>query len=132
MGTSSGAPPKGTSSGAPGSAGVQPELDDHIRTALVRALIGDEFSGAALSQAELTTLRTSCFSDEALTVGARRAGHAAVALRLEATQLAATGPVLAKLVDGWLDDLEQILGKVKDREIDPRFVDGVLVAVKRS
>ncbi len=132
-GTSSAAPPKGTSSGgASGSAGVQPELDDHIRTALVRALIGDEFSGAALSQAELTTLRTSCFSDEALTVQARRAGHAAVALRLEAAQLAATGPVLAKLVDGWLDDLEQILGKVKDREIDPRFVDGVLVEVKRS
>ena len=37
-----------------------------------------------------------------------------------------------RLVDGWLDDLERILGGVKDEEIDPRFVEGLLVEVNRS
>lgn len=117
---------------APANAGNQPELDDHIRTALVRALLGDELRGAALSQAELAALRHGSFSGDTLTAEARRAGHAAIALRLEAAQLAAAGPVLEKLVDRWLDDLEQILGKVTDRDIDPRFVEGLLVEVKRS
>lgn len=117
---------------APTSAAAQPELDDYIRTALARALIGDAFASAALSQAELTELRSSCFSDEALTAQARNIGHAAIAVRLEAAQIGAASPVVAALVNRWLNDLEQILGKVKDREIDPRFVEGVLVEVKRS
>jgi hypothetical protein len=102
----------------------RPELDDHIRTALVRAVAGGEFRGEALTQSELKAVR---FDDQA-----RAAGHAAIHARLGAAQLAAGGPVLARLVDGWLDDLERILGGVKDAEIDPRFVEGLIVEVKRS
>jgi hypothetical protein len=40
--------------------------------------------------------------------------------------------VLEKIVDGWLDDLETIVGGVADQEIDPRFVEGLLVEVRRS
>jgi len=110
----------------------RPSLDDHIRTALARAVIGGELRGAALSQPELTALRARGFADGAITDEARAAGHAAIRGRLGAAQLTASGPIVARLVDGWLDDLAAILAGIKDAEIDPRFVDGVLVEVKRS
>ncbi len=110
----------------------RPELDDHLRTALARAVVGGELRGEALSQAELSTLRRVGFANEKLTAAARSAGHTAITKRLGAAQLAASGAVLKRLVDGWLDDLERILGAVHDAEIDPRFVEGLLVEVKRS
>ncbi|HEY5952709.1 MAG TPA: hypothetical protein VIV40_44725, partial [Kofleriaceae bacterium] len=63
---------------------------------------------------------------------ARRRGFDAVKTRLGAAQLSASGALLAKLVDGWLDDLERILGGIKEGDVDPRFVEGVLVEMKRS
>ena len=110
----------------------RPSLDDHIRTALARAVVGGELRGEALSQPELTALRDRGMVDDRLTPAAREAGHAAIRGRLDATQLAASGPIVTRLVDGWLDDLAAILGSVADAEIDPRFVDGVLVEVNRS
>lgn len=110
----------------------RPELDDHLRTALARAVVGGELRAEALSQTELKTLRTTGFAGNKLTPAARSAGHTAIAARLGAAQLAASGVVLAKLVDGWLDDLERILGDLVDEEVDPRFVEGVLVEVHRS
>jgi hypothetical protein len=110
----------------------RPELDDHIRTALARAVAGGALRGDALRQAELAQLRSGAFRAGRLTVEARQAGHDAVRVRLGAAQLAASGPVLARLVDGWLDDLEKILGAVKDAEIDPRFVEGLIVELTRS
>jgi hypothetical protein len=67
-----------------------------------------------------------------LTPAARAAGAAAIRARLGAAQLQASGPVLSRLIDGWLDDLEAIFGGIKDEVIDPRFVEGVLVEVRRS
>ena len=64
--------------------------------------------------------------------GLLTAGLAAIQRRLGAAQLSASGPVLGRLVDGWLADLEALLGGIADAEIDPRFVEGVLVEVKRS
>jgi hypothetical protein len=107
-------------------------LDDHIRTALARAVVGGELRGEALSQPELTALRDRGMADGRLTPAARDAGHAAIRGRLGAAQLAASGPIVARVVDGWLDDLGAILGAVTDSEIDPRFVEGVLVEVHRS
>ena len=52
--------------------------------------------------------------------------------RLGAQQLSTSALVLARLIDGWLDDLEAMLASVTDAEIDPRFVEGVLVEVRRS
>jgi hypothetical protein len=106
-------------------------LDDIIRTALVRAVTGGELSGGALSQAELVALRRA-MPGGTLTAAARAAGLDAVRRRLGAAQLSAGGPVLGRLVDGWLGELESILGGVRDAEIDPRFVEGILVEVKRS
>lgn len=110
----------------------RPSLDDHIRTALARAVVGGELRGEALSQPELTALRDRGLAGGRLTTAARDAGHAAIRSRLGAAQLAASGPIVARLVDSWLDDLVAILGSVADAEIDPRFVEGVLVEVNRS
>ena len=64
-------------------------------------------------------------------IGARAVRAAALRARLGAAQLGASDVVVEKLVDGWLADLESILGGVTG-EVDPRFVEGVLVEVKRS
>ena len=110
----------------------RPSLDDHIRTALARAVAAGELRGEALSQPELTALRDRSMAGGRLAPAAREAGHAAIRSRLGAAQLSASGPLVARLVDGWLDDLEAILGGVTEAEIDPRFVEGVLVEVNRS
>jgi hypothetical protein len=110
----------------------RPELDDHIRTSLARAITGGELTGDALSQAELAKLRTLGFSGGKLIEAARNAGQLAIKERLGAAQLAASGTILARLVDGWLDDIERILGTLTDAEVDPRFVEGLLVEVARS
>ena len=111
----------------------RPELDDHLRTALARAVVGGEFRGEALSVAELTALRTGGFAGAKLTPAARSAGHDAIVTRLGAAQLTASATVLSRAIDGWLDDLEAILGSIPaDEVVDPRFVEGVLVDVKRS
>jgi hypothetical protein len=110
----------------------RPALDDHIRTALARAVVGGELRGEALSQLELSALRDRGLVDGALAPPARAAGHAAIRSMLGAAQLSASGPIVARLVDGWLDELEAILGGITDAEIDPRFVEGVLVEVRRS
>ena len=110
----------------------RPGLDDHIRTALARAVVGGGLTGEALSQNELTTLRDRGMVEGLLTPAARKTGHAAIKLRLDAAQLTASGGVLEKIVEGWLNDLEAIVGGVVDEEIDPRFVEGLLVEVRRS
>jgi hypothetical protein len=109
----------------------RPLLDDHIRTALVRAVVGRELRGEALSQAALTLVR-DLMVDGLLPPEARAKGHAAIRGKLGAAQLTASGSVLDKLVDRWLSDLESILGGIKDAEVDPRFVEGLLVEARRS
>jgi hypothetical protein len=110
----------------------RPALDDHIRTALARVMIGGDLTGDALSQTELTNLRDRAIAGGKLVAPARLAAEAAIRARLGSAQLAASGPVLGNLIDGWLADLEAILGGIKDAEVDPRFVEGVLVEIRRS
>jgi hypothetical protein len=110
----------------------RPELDDHIRTALARVLVGGELRGEALTQDELRTLRRSAFVRGKLLDDARRRAFDAVKARLGEAQLSASGPILAKLVDAWLDDLERILGGIQEGDVDARFVEGVLVEMTRS
>ncbi|HEY0193442.1 MAG TPA: DUF6178 family protein, partial [Kofleriaceae bacterium] len=117
------------------AAGQAPEprasLDDHIRTALARVVTGGGLRSDALSQAELTALRPRLADPAAMAV-ARADALTAIRGRLGATQVQASGPIVAGLVDGWLAELQAILGGIEDAEIDPRFVDGVLVEVRRS
>src|SRR5262249_61776889 len=60
----------------------RPALDDHIRTALARAITGGAFRGDALSQAELTQLRDQGFASGKPVAAPRTAGHAAIRERL--------------------------------------------------
>ncbi|HEU0036877.1 MAG TPA: DUF6178 family protein [Kofleriaceae bacterium] len=110
----------------------RPSLDDHIRTAIARVLIAGGFSGEALSQHELTQLRDRAMVDGKLTPGARTVALDALRTRLDAAQLQASSTVLGALVDQWLSELEDLLGGIRDAEIDPRFVEGVLVEARRS
>lgn len=110
----------------------RPALDDHIRTALARALGGGELASHALSQAELTRLRDRALVNGALTDDARVQAQELIRGRLGAAQLTASGALVTQLVEGWLRDLEALLGGVRDAEIDPRFVEGVLVQANRS
>ena len=84
---------------------------------------------------KLSTLRRCCCAT-AVPIASegsdRAAAGTSMRTRLGAAQLTASGPLLAKLVDGWLDDLERILGGLKEGDVDPRFVEGVLVEMKRS
>src|SRR3569623_724279 len=110
----------------------RPELDDYLHTTITRAASGGELSSDALTQAELARLRAQAFSGGTLTEAAKQRAHTAIAARIGAAQLAASGVILAQLVAGWLADLERILGGLAEDEVDPRFVEGVLVEVRRS
>jgi hypothetical protein len=106
----------------------RPSLDDHIRTALARVAIGARFSGDALTQAELTELRDRAMSAGKLVPAAR----AAITTEIQQRAAGASTTVSSPLVDGWIADLEGILGGIRDAQVDPRFVEGVLVEIKRS
>jgi hypothetical protein len=106
----------------------RPSLDDHVRTALVRAIAGGEFSAAALRQSELAAWRARGADGDA----ARRIARDAVRSRLDAANVKLADEQQSILVDGWLADVERILGGVTDDEVDARFVDGILVEARRS
>jgi hypothetical protein len=109
----------------------RPDLDDHLRTATARVVSGGDFRGEALTRSELRALRSQ-FTAGKLPPSARDRAHAAIRARLDAAQLQATAPIVSALVEGWLADLERILGTLTDAEVDPRFVEGVLVEITRS
>lgn len=110
----------------------RPALDDHVRTALVRAMAGGEFSAAALRQAELAAWRASAVAAGALTPAARAIARKVVRERLAAAGVKLADEQQAILVDGWLAEIEATLGGVADGAIDARFVEGVIVEARRS
>ena len=109
----------------------RPDLDDHLRTAIARVASGGELRGEALSQAEIRSIRAQFVAGK-LPPAVRDRTHAAIRGRLDAAQLQATAPIVAGLVEGWLTDVERILGTLKDAEVDPRFVEGLLVELGQS
>ena len=109
----------------------RPSLDDHIRTAMVRAMTGGPFRGDALTQDELRAFRTDCLVGGELVEDARRRGQAAVLARLEDARITAGREHLPGLVFDWLADIERILGEIADDVVDPRFVEGILVETGR-
>jgi hypothetical protein len=107
-------------------------LDDVIRTALIRAMTGGELSAAALSQAELAAWRAGSIIAGTITGPARAAARAAVRDRLAAAGAKLADEQQKLLVDGWLANIEDTLGGITEGEIDPRFVEGILVQATRS
>jgi hypothetical protein len=110
----------------------RPALDDHIRTALVRAMGGGEFSAAALRQAELVAWRTTSVAGGAIEAAARVAARQVIRDRLAAAGVKLADEQQAILTDGWLADIEATLGGIADAAIDARFVEGIIVEARRS
>ncbi|MCE9578946.1 MAG: DUF6178 family protein [Deltaproteobacteria bacterium] len=106
----------------------RPALDDHARTAIARVAIGGELSARALTTPELEQLRQS-FVDGRVPAEARVRIHGVITEWATRRGMAGMGPTT--LVDGWLADLEATLGGIRG-PIDPRFVDGIVVAAARS
>ena len=69
------------------------------------------------------------FAGGKLTEPARKAAHAAIAQRLGAAQLAASGPVLLRLVDGWLAELP-LARRKKVPGIDPARADIIIAGAR--
>ncbi|MBK7195768.1 MAG: hypothetical protein IPH80_25075 [Myxococcales bacterium] len=100
----------------------RPALDAHVRTALTRWLAGGALDARALSAAELKAARAALG-------GAVDRAAAVAAVRAVVGEDGGLSPKLAALVDGWLDEIaDTLLALDPDAAIDPRFIDGLLVA----
>jgi hypothetical protein len=111
----------------------RPSLDDHSRTALVRALAGGEFEAAPLSADELSRARREAFDGKALSAEARSQATAALDACLDSAQIAAGRDHVPALLGRWFLEIEQQLGGLDaDQEIDPRFVEGVILSHDKS
>ncbi|MEZ4368218.1 MAG: DUF6178 family protein [Kofleriaceae bacterium] len=112
------------------------ELDDHLRTALARAIVVDgaapPWSAAALTTDELRALRAGAFDGARLTSAARGRGVELLVARLDHLALGAHATLGATLAGNLLDDLEAAIGPLSDAVPDPRFVSGVLLVAHQA
>lgn len=107
----------------------RPALDDHARTALVRAILGERLSTAPLDVDTIQRFRAAALADGAVTDDAQARAHAVITRVLERAQIAAAPEAVTVLVAGWLGDLERSLAALPEVP-DLRFVDGVLVQTR--
>jgi hypothetical protein len=105
----------------------RPELDDHVRTALVRAMMGQDFAARPLALADLADFSGRALSGGALTDEARQAGTRALMTRLDQIHVTEARQYVPRLLDGWFADIEDALGRLPGNP-DPRFIDRVLIA----
>jgi Family of unknown function (DUF6178) len=110
----------------------RPSLETYLRTAMARVAAGGAWSGGGLSGAELQALRSRGLTGAKLSTEARRRVHEAVATSLAAEQLLAGAVSLPAMVDELLAQIEATVGGITDREIDPRFIEGLLVQAPGS
>jgi hypothetical protein len=104
-----------------------PGLDDHVRTALVRAMMGHDVVARPLTLEDITRFAGQAMERGVLTAEARQAGTRALIARLDQAGVTAARQVLPKLLDGWFADIEDALGHLPPKP-DPRFIDRVLIA----
>lgn len=109
----------------------RPQLDDYVRSALLRACIAkadEEFSPAPLRVSELEEFRKS-LSDTGISQENRdRAAQRLVAL-LDARGVVEARDSLALLSEAWLNELQEaFLPLPKDRPIDPKFIGQLVLA----
>ncbi|HUQ03811.1 MAG TPA: DUF6178 family protein [Kofleriaceae bacterium] len=104
----------------------RPELDDHARTAIARAVGGGELSAQALAHDEVRVakalLERGVFPEKVRTRAQR-----AILARLDDARIHAAGDQLRDLVEGWLGDVEETLSALEATRIDARYVTGILV-----
>lgn len=110
----------------------RPALDDHVRTALARALLGQPLAAAPLTIADITALRDRVIANGTVAPELRVRASKQLLGFIEDAQIDAAQalPLLPPLIDGWMADLVDALGELPD-DPDPRFIDSVLVAQRR-
>ncbi len=106
----------------------RPTLEHFVRTALCRLAIDAAFSPAPLALNEVVQLRAKALVAGRWDAAIRAQLHEQIAAQLRAAGAAAAPAQVAGAVDGWLLEIAEILGDVREARIDPRFVDGVLLA----
>ncbi len=116
-----------------GPAVGQVELDDFVRTALVRALGGGALDPAPLSPEELAAFRGRAFAGDQLLAEARAAAQAAIDRHLDVAGVTAGRDLVPALLGGWLGQLEQTFGGLPAGATpDARFVAGVITSSQRQ
>ena len=104
----------------------RPDLDDHVRTAIVRVLAGGALEPRPVTEDELRAA-AGALERGALPASARARAQSAVLGRLDAARLEAGGGALLTLIDGWLEHVERILAGLGPGKLDERYLGGLLV-----
>ncbi len=103
----------------------RPALDDHIRTALVRAALDEPLSRTPLRPIDVVKLLREGFADGRLTASARTRAARALDEALARAQVNAGQQLIPALLEVWFDDIDQRLGGLSpDSRPDPRFLSG--------
>lgn len=100
-------------------------LDDYVRTALVRAALGQPFAATPLQPSDVLALCRTRIEHGRLVPAARDAAAQGILSSLDRAQVTAGRHLLPGLLDAWLADIEDRVGGLPtDRAPDPRFLDG--------
>ncbi|HWM85960.1 MAG TPA: DUF6178 family protein [Kofleriaceae bacterium] len=111
----------------------RPELDDHVRTALARLIAGGELDAAPLSPAELEALVRRFEPGGQLGREARDLAQRAAGELVSRNRIAVPPAILARLVDGWLDRIEEELGGFAGGlPVDAAQVGGVITSAHKT
>ena len=110
----------------------RPDLDDHVRTALLRTMSNEELSAAPLTPTELEGVPQERFRRP-------RAHRSGPYRRLstphrppgERRNYRRPGTSCPRLVSGWLGELESIFGAI-DGPADPRFITSVVLSAGKA
>ncbi len=103
-----------------------PELDDYVRSALLRSYIGGELTCSALTHAELHCFR-DFVADGGLDASRVSKAKAALVTTLDQVGVVEARDALDSLVSQWFKELEERFASLPSNvEIETRFLDGVL------
>jgi hypothetical protein len=111
----------------------RPELDDHARTAVARLIAGGELDAAPLGPAELDRLVQAMGAGGRIGDDARASVLRAVADLAGQHRIAVPPAILARLVAGWMDRLDDELGGLTaGQPIDAASVGGVITSAQKT
>jgi len=107
------------------------ELDDYLRTALVRGVVDRELSSAPLDGDEIDAALRTAFADGALTEQARTAAARRLAETL--ADVPTGREYLPRLVQRWLSEIEEDLGGLTPgAPIDPHYIGRIVTRADKS
>jgi hypothetical protein len=107
----------------------RPELDDYVRTALLRAALGEKAEPAPLSADELLRFRQEAFDEDGLLADVRRLAYEELERALDAAEVVEARSSLPVLADTWLSELNESFKDLpSDQAPDVRYLSGLVLA----